>query len=274
MGFCPSGFQTVLLESIAMTIAKLFAFCLTLGSIALAHDLYLTREKSEQVCAGIGEAFPTSENAITADRLNSFSVWVQTTRKDLKGAVVAKQFCAAAPSDAAFVAEMTVQPRFIKLKAKDFSGYVHGEGLTNVEATRQQSGQSDAEGRELYSRYSKLLAGRLGDSATKPLGHALEIVPQKDPAELKPGDSLPVVVMFKGKPLADAQVSAVYANAKLKGHEYPVTTRTDAEGRAALKLDRSGLWYARIIYMEPAQNDPEIDWRSYFSTMTFEVPAK
>jgi hypothetical protein len=60
----------------------------------------------------------------------------------------------------------------------------------------------------------------------------------------------------------------------LNGHEYPVTTRTDAEGRANLKLDRPGLWYARIIYMEPAQNDPEIDWRSYFSTTTFEVPAK
>jgi hypothetical protein len=245
-----------------------------MGSLSYAHDLYLTREKNQQICAGIGEAFPASENAITADRLNAFRVWTNGSSNSLVGKVVAKQFCAPAPSARAFIAEMTVQPRFIKLAGKDFAGYIHGEGLTKVEAARQQAAQADAEGRELYSRYSKVLVGSLGDSATKAFGHALEIIPQRDPSALKAGDALPIVVMFKGKPLADAQVSAVYANAKLNGHEYPVTTRTDAEGRANLKLDRPGLWYARIIYMEPAQNDPEIDWRSYFSTTTFEVPAK
>lgn len=235
-----------------------------------AHDLYLTAN-GNQVCAGIGEAFPASENAVTADRLNLFRVYAKGSSTDLAGKVVTKQFCAPIPAANAYIAEMIVQPRFIKLKGTDFAGYIHGEGLTRVEAAR---GQSDAEGRELYSRYSKLLVGQLGNSATKQLGHALEIIPQRDPSELKPGDPLPVIVTFKGKPLADAQVSAVYANAKLNGHEYPVTTRTDSAGKATLKLDRPGLWYARIIYMEPAQNDPEIDWRSYFSTMTFEVPNK
>lgn len=238
-----------------------------------AHDLYLTASGS-QVCAGIGEAFPASENAVTADRLNLFRVHANGAASDLNGRVVTKQFCAPTPSANGYIAEMTVQPRFIRLKAKDFGGYIHGEGLTKIEAARAQRGQSDSEGRELYSRYSKLLVGPLGDSATKPLGHALEIIPQRDPSQLKAGETLPVLVLFKGKPLVDAQVSAVYANAKPKGHEYPVTTRTDGEGKASLKLDRPGPWYARIIYMEPAQNDPEIDWRSYFSTVTFEVPAK
>lgn len=256
-----------------MRPANLVAFCLLLGSFSFAHDLYLTREKDQRICAGIGEAFPASENAITADRLAGFRVHTNGSAAELSGKAVQKQFCAPAPPAPAFVAEMTVQPRFIRLQAKDFSGYIHGEGLAQVEAARQQRGQSEAEGRELYSRYSKLLVGSLGAAATKPLGHALEIIPQTDPAALKTGEPLAVLVMFKGKPLADAQVSAVYANARLNGHEYPVTTRTDAAGRATLQLDRSGLWYARIIYMEPAQNDPEVDWRSYFSTMTFSVPA-
>ena len=248
-------------------------FVLTFALPLFAHDLYLTADQ-KQICAGIGEAFPASENAVTADRLNLFRVRTNGSTTELRGTVIAKQFCAPAPSATAYVAEMTVQPRYIKLKGKDFVGYIHGEGLKNVEQLREQNAQSDAEGRELYSRYSKLLVGRLGEPATKPVGHALEIIPQRDPSELKPGETLPVVVMFKGKPLPEAQLSAVYANAKLVGHEYPVTTRTNTEGKADLKLDRPGLWYARIIYMEPAQNDPEIDWRSYFSTMTFEVPNK
>jgi hypothetical protein len=58
----------------------------------------------------------------------------------------------------------------------------------------------------------------------------------------------------------------------MKGHEFPVVTRTDAEGKATLKLDRGGLWYARLIHMVPAQDDPDYQWRSFFSTMTFTVP--
>lgn len=241
---------------------------LFLASTANAHDLYLTHE-TEGVCAGIGEEFPKSTNAITADRLNSFQVRKGEASTALSGKVTGKRFCAATPEAAPFIAEMTVQPRFIKLEAKDFNSYTHGEGLAEVEKLRAARGEQAKPGRELYSRYSKLLAGANGAAATKPLGHALEIVPERDPAQLKPGEALTVTVLFKGKPLASAQVAAVYAGAVMKGHEYPVTARTGNDGKAVLKLDRPGLWYARLIYMEPAQNDPDVDWRSYFATITF-----
>lgn len=242
-----------------------------LAATAAAHDLYLTQGK-KSVCAGIGEEFPKSTNAITADRLNLFQIRTGEAATALSGKVSGKQFCAATTVSGAFIAEMTVQPRFIKLDDKDFNGYIHGEGLTAVEKLRTERGEQARPGRELYSRYSKLLVGTNGDAATEPLGHALEIVPERDPAQLKPGESLMIQVLFKGKPLPDAQVAAVYANAVMKGHEYPVTARTDANGKAVLKVDRPGLWYARLIHMEPAQNDPEVDWRSYFSTVTFTVP--
>jgi hypothetical protein len=250
----------------------LTALFLAYNAAATAHDLYLSFEADRQVCAGIGEAFPASEVAITADRLNAFQL--RSSAKPaapLTGKVKGKRFCATAPGLGPFLAEMTVQPRFINLAGKDFSSYIHGEGLSEVEKARAERGEKDRDGRELYSRYSKLLAGSDAALATAVLGHALEIVPERDPGELKRGESLPVRVLFKGKPLANAQISAVYAGAQLKGHEYPVTTRTDADGRALLKLDRAGLWYARMIHMEAAQNDPEVDWRSYFATLTFAV---
>ena len=240
-----------------------------------AHDLYLITGvpgATKQACARIGEDFPKSTNAITADRLNLFQV--RPAKGDsvpLKGKVTGKQFCADLSTSGPAIVEMTVQPRFIRLEAKNFAEYINAEGFKHVIALRSQPELQNEDGRELYSRYSKLLIGELGDAASKPLGHALEIVPEKDPSSLTAGEALTVTVIFKGKPLPDAQIAAVYSGAKLKGHEFPVLTRTDEQGRATLKLDRGGLWYARLIYMEEAQNDPEIDWRSYFATLIFRV---
>ena len=241
-----------------------------LNHAAFAHDLYLTT-KDGQICAGIGEHFPASMNAVTPDRVGTFTVRSDGKEMKLEGKVQDKEFCAAAPG-ASFVAEMTIPPRFIRIGSSDFTSYIHGEGLRKVEEARAKSGQKDKDGRELYSRYTKIFSGQIGESATEPIGHTLEIVPLSQLSQLKSGKILRVRVLFKGKPLADVQVAAVYAEAKLTGHEYPVVTGTDSKGIAELKIDRSGLWYARLIYMEAAQNDPEVDWRSYFATMTFHIP--
>jgi uncharacterized GH25 family protein len=80
-------------------------------------------------------------------------------------------------------------------------------------------------------------------------------------------------VMFRGQPLAGVKLSAMYAGAQTTGHEYPVSTTTDENGRAVLKLDRPGHWYARLIHMVPSGGDPDYDWRSFFATLVFEVPA-
>lgn len=253
---------------------RLLFLLVLLPATAVAHDLYLVSGVAGakgKICAHVGEHFPASMNAVTADRIERFAVREGEKTAALTGKVQGKQFCAPYPGKGPAIAEMLVFPRFILLKGKDFSGYIHGEGLTQVEKARQAA--PDAPGRELYSRYSKLLLGA-GEQATQPLGHTLEIVPEKDPSSLKPGEGLAVRVLFRGQPLADAQIAAVYAGAVLKAHEWPGVTRTDAQGRAVLQLDRAGLWYARMIYMVPAQGDPEIDWRSFFATLTFEVAGQ
>lgn len=258
-----------------MRVLKLALISALLTGGCFAHDLYLTVQNGK-VCAGIGEDFPASQNAITADRFSYFRVIDATGKQTpLKGKVDErqKQFCAPVPAAKTFIADMTVPPRFIKLSGKDFTEYIHGEGLKQVEEERARYKHTNADGRELYSRYTKLLKGPLGAVATKPLGHTLDIVPERDPAALKAGDELTVQVLFKGKPLPDAQVAALWANAKMVGHAYPISTRTDANGKAKIKIDRAGWWYVRLIYMEPAQNDPDFEWRSYFGTMSFEVPS-
>lgn len=252
---------------------------LLLTGAAAAHDLYLVTGipgARGRICARVGEHFPASMNAITADRIRWFRVRGAGEPQELTGKVepVRKQFCARYAGKGAAVAEMVVPPRFIELSPKNFAAYTQGEGFRHIERLRAERGEQEQSGRELYSRYSKLLIGATGELATKPLGHVLEIVPEKDPAALKPGEALTVRVLFRGKPLPDAQVAAVYSGAELKAHEWPVVTRTDANGRAQLKLDRGGLWYARMIWMVPAEDDPDYQWRSFFATVTFTIPQK
>ncbi len=253
------------------------AFLLLTASALPAHDLWLATGVAGargRVCARIGEHFPVSSNGVTADRVEAFQVRTESGAEPLQGVAEKKQFCAPLPRPAAAgVAEMLVHPRYIRLEAKDFNSYIEGEGFAAVMEARRKGGKTDAEGRELYSRFAKVLMGK-GGLATRPLGHVLEIVPEKDPATLAAGEALPVQVLFRGKPLAGAHVSAAYAGAEMKGHDFPVTAETDAQGRALLKLDRAGLWYARLIHMVEAQDDPQIEWRSFFATLTFEVPGK
>ena len=247
---------------------------LAFAGSADAHDLYLVTEiagAEGKVCARIGEKFPESAGAVTADRLELFQLRAGSGVTPLKGAKEADQFCAALATQGPAMAEIIVHPRFIKLSAKDFNAYIEGEKFSHAVRMRQAGGKQDAEGRELYSRYGKLLIGGLGERATRPVGHILEIVPEKDPAGLKPGEPLRVQVLFRGKPLTGAHVGAVYAGAVLTGHDFPVLAETGQDGTAVLKLDRPGLWYARLIHMTPAQGDPEIDWRSYFATLTFSL---
>jgi len=237
-----------------------------------AHDLYLVVD-GNKVCARVGEHFPESMSTMPANRPGLWQARGAGAPAKLTGTVeeAKKQLCAPLPEKAPVV-EMTVNPVFIRLQAKDFNGYIEGEGFKSVIAARKAKGATESEGRELYSRYTKLILPGAGAEGTKALGHVAEIVPEKSPDQLKAGEALPVRVMFRGKPLAGVRVSAVYAGAKLEGHTYPVNAETDVNGRAQLKLDRPGLWYARLIHMVPAENDPDIDWRSFFVTLTFEVP--
>ncbi len=258
-------------------LAAVLLLSLALAGPLSAHDMWLVTGVTGargRVCARIGEHFPAATNGVSKDRVDLFQLRTADGAKPLTGAEGKKQLCAHLPnpSSTAAVAEIVVQPRFIRLPGKDFHSYIEGEGFADVIRARQQAGKAGAEGRELYSRASKLLIGKTGELATRPLGHVLEIVPEKDPASLASGEPLAVQVLFRGKPLAGVRVSAAYAGAEMKGHEFPVTAETGADGRALLKLDRAGLWYARLIHMVPAHDDPEVDWRSFFSTLSFEVP--
>lgn len=87
-------------------------------------------------------------------------------------------------------------------------------------------------------KFGKAITGR-GAPFQNVLGHDLEIVPLADPAAVKVGDSLRLRVLFRGKPLAGAQVERGDSKTAMPENEIP-RFKTNADGVVAVPIVKAG----------------------------------
>ena len=114
-------------------------------------------------------------------------------------------------------------------------------------------------------------AGKPGGSAYKSaLGQTIEIVPQEDPGLVKVGDSLPVKVVFEGKPLAGEFVYATYVGFSTE-EDYAFTTKTNREGIANIRITHPGIWWIKVPYKRPHHDQSECDVDQYATILTFGI---
>ncbi len=162
------------------------------------------------------------------------------------------------------------------LPAVRFNSYLRDEGLTIPIADRARTGREAANGREIYSRRAKAIVQigpvdrRQGSIALKRLGLTLEVVPERHPLTLKPGEPLPVRIFFRGAPLAGATVKLTNLDADAKP---VVTQRTDRAGRVAFAVPRQGRWLVNTIWSTKIANNPKADYETIFSSLTFGFPG-
>lgn len=160
------------------------------------------------------------------------------------------------------------------LPSQRFNAYAKEEGLTPALRLRRRTGKADTAGREIYSRRAKALVqvgppGAPQPHVTRPIGLTLEIVPERDPYRLRGGESLPVRVIYEGKPLAGALVKLT----NLAADERPVETHlTDRAGRAVFKAPRNGAWLLNVVWTKPIQGNRKADFDTTFSSLTFGYP--
>lgn len=144
-----------------------------------------------------------------------------------------------------------------------FDAYLGEEGLERIRGLRKAG---DGPVKEIYSRCAKSLL-RVGDGSSgydRELGLELELIPEKDPYSLKPGEMLPVRLLYRGKPLDGALVVGMVSP------EAKISART-AGGRASLVLDRPGLWLVKAVHMVPAPEGSGAEWESLWASLTFEL---
>jgi cobalt/nickel transport system permease protein len=108
--------------------------------------------------------------------------------------------------------------------------------------------------------YSKSVVA-WGAVAGRPVeGMKLDIVPQKNPFDLRAGEALPVKVLYGGKPLPGADVEG--------DHEKVAATDKDGLAKVPVKKGRQLITVER---KEPLSGDPDADSISVTTTLTFEV---
>ena len=161
------------------------------------------------------------------------------------------------------------------LPAMRYNSYAEEEGLTPALELRKRTGQTNANGREVYSRRTKALI-QVGQTAqpqpwvTRPVGLSLEIVPERDPYRLKPGEKLPARVIYEGRPLAGALMKLTNLDFDTRPVEMH---RTDAAGRASFDVPRHGAWLLNVIWTKPIKGNPKAEFETTFSSLTFGYPA-
>lgn len=160
----------------------------------------------------------------------------------------------------------------VSLEAQKFEDYLREEGLERIIEARARRGESQKASRELFSRCAKalLFAGPLGSAGDdRELGLTLELVAEKNPYGLRAGTELPVRLLYEGKPLEGALVTALpHGPAQDK-----LSRRTDRKGRVRLPLPYGGVWLVKAVHMVPAPPDSGADWQSLWASLTFEIPT-
>jgi hypothetical protein len=164
------------------------------------------------------------------------------------------------------------RPALSVLPAGRFDDYLADSGLAAAIAAR--AGANGRPGRERYSRRAKALVqvgaatARDDTAATAPAGLTLEIVPEKNPYRLAPGEALPVRVLYQGRPLAGALVKLFCLDLD---HQALARRATDAAGRARFVVPARGAWMLSVIWSRPVATR-DADFETVFSSLTFGYP--
>jgi uncharacterized GH25 family protein len=163
----------------------------------------------------------------------------------------------------------------LDLPPDKFAEALKKEGLERILDLRRSRGESAKPSTEVFSRCAKALL-EVGDPAPgaltgfdRPVGMTLELIPEKDPYELKAGAELPVRLLYEGRPLAGALVVALGLHAT----DGRIAARSGKDGRVRLRLPEGGFWLIKAVHMISAPRDTGVDWESLWASLTFELPA-
>lgn len=248
----------------------------------LAHDLYLMPEKFVvkegrllQIAFHNGDGFPNSQAAARVERMLDPQVLSASSTKPLENLRVRGKSLlseATIPGPGNVIVAVHSKPNGIELAPTDFEKYLKHEGLDHVIRWRAENGESSQVGRERYSKYVKsiLLAGSPSDYYRHIVGFPIEIITEANPYLLKPGEHLPIQILFRDKPARDLQIEMAWQSPGAKAQK-KIAGRTDGEGRLKVPIRSKGIWKLHTVLMERCTEPEAADWESFWASLTFEI---
>src|ERR1700682_1785477 len=255
------------------------AALLASATLAAAHETWLMPSnmrvatgRTVELHVTSGMKFPANELPIDPTRVVRAEVRTggnverlrapRATRRSLRYIWIPRQSGVATIS-------LALKPRTLELEPKLIQEY-----LAEIRADSSVRAQWDSipaprRWRESYTKNatSFVRVGKYGQDSNwkSPAGLDFEIVPESDPTALSAGDRLPIRVFLNGAPLTGFPVGA-----RREGGTAAAFVTTDASGRASVPLPKQGRWLLFGTHLRRT-NEPGLEWRSDFVTMTFAV---
>jgi uncharacterized GH25 family protein len=241
----------------------------------LAHDTWLlprtprvTADKPARFDLTSGMAFPQRESPIKPERVASGGWRVGAARGgfDQSEAADSSLVVQVTPTDeGTAVVFLSLGPRDIDLEPDEVEHYL--EEIGAPDALRRDWEQSGMPFHETYTKHAKTFVrvGAGGEDATclRPVGLAIEFVPQRDPTALAVGDSLVVKAVKRGN---EMESFAVGIACGATGESQML--RTNKAGFVAFSITSGGWWMVRGTELRRKSDGT---FESDFSTLTFFV---
>lgn len=116
--------------------------------------------------------------------------------------------------------------------------------------------------------------GSTSDSMPEPAGLDLELVLLKKPFDLKPGNFLPIQVLYKGKPYnGEGEWSATYNGYSEKFEDYLYQKNKTSGDRFEIPVTHTGVWYVRYSFkIKTSGKEAKLcDQLKHSTSLVFEV---
>ena len=254
-----------------------------------AHDTWFAAKLTEragnwQLMLGTGQRFPRQEFPLSAALLarqgcrhgNSAVVPMRVGRVG-PGALSLR----ANPTDGARRGQSAAVTCWAELQPQDITiepalVQVYLDEIAAPAGLREAWRDVQRRGLPWIERYTKharvdLFDSRLGGGdapAAQPAPMGMDIVREGQPQTLQAGDTLSFRVLRDGQPLAGQAIEARSSLSPLG-----LWVRTDAQGRAAVRLPLAGEWILRGTDLRLSTTQADA-WESRFVTLAFEVAAR
>lgn len=159
--------------------------------------------------------------------------------------------------------------RLITLNAKAFNAYLEEDGIREAIDFRTQKNETDSAGKEYYQRTVKTIlqvGTKYTDQILQRTELMLDIVPLTHPYRFTQTASMPVQVLFNRQPLAGKMMRIWH---RVGGTVTVNSQLTDEDGKLSIQIKPEGEWMISCVAMKRIENDPEAQWQSYWSSLTW-----
>jgi len=146
-------------------------------------------------------------------------------------------------------------------------------GAAGSPAVAIPAGATEVQTTAVHSRNETFVsANKLNDTALRPSGEGLEMIPLTNPSDLRVGEPIRVRFHLDGKPIANLPFSIVQGTVKYRGSSGEQRLTTDAKGEASFTVPAANMyWLSANAPFGEGKEKPQPGAKRYSYAATLEV---